>query len=64
MTVLKEREQQQQPMSASAHVRFSHATWVLPQIAEHWNGAPRKRGFGARLAVRKFGASLDKLADS
>jgi hypothetical protein len=63
MSVL-EQERTQEPIATAAQVRLSHATWGLPQVAEHSSGAPQKPGFGARLAVRKFSASLDKLAKS
>jgi hypothetical protein len=62
---VQEREKQAQPVAPVTRVLMLHATWGLPSRTDHWNGgAPRKRGDGARLAVRKYGASLDKLADS
>jgi len=63
MTVLTEKKQYQ-PVATSVQVRLLRATWSLPPETEQSNGAPREPGFGARLAVRKFGGTLDKLADS
>lgn len=39
-------------------------TWPAPQVEHSSGGVPQKPGFGARLAVRKFGAAINKLAKS
>jgi hypothetical protein len=65
MSSLLEKETQH-PVATSAEVHFSLATWGLPPATEQSNGAipEDKRGRGARLAVRKFGGALNKLADN
>lgn len=41
-------------------VRVVSTTWgPVPQVEHTYGGTP---GYGARLAVRKFGAALNKLA--
>lgn len=53
-----------EPKLASATVRVKRTSWGGPvQETERWNGVPRKPGYGARLAVRKFGDAINKLAD-
>jgi hypothetical protein len=49
---------------AAAKVRVTRASWGTPPQIEHTNGSPREPGYGARLAVRKFGGALNKLANS
>jgi len=63
MAVLTASEQPT-PTQAPVKVRVTHASWGTPPQIEHSNGAPREPGYGARLAVRKFGAAINKLADS
>lgn len=64
MTVLDvERQIQQQPEGYAAVVRVEVTSWGgTVQPSERSTGAPP--GYGARLAVRKFGRALNKLADS
>jgi hypothetical protein len=64
MPVLTTKPEHQTPTQARVKVRVTHASWGTPAQIEHSNGAPREPGYGARLAVRKFGAALNKLADS
>jgi hypothetical protein len=64
MSVLVTPEQQTQtPTTARAKVRV-RASWSTPPPVERSNGSPREVGYGARLAVRKFGSAINKLADS
>lgn len=56
-------EQQQTPTLPTTKVRVTRMSWgSVPQV-EHSSGIPREPGYGARLAVRKFGAAINKLAD-
>jgi hypothetical protein len=56
--------QHQEPKLVSATVRIKRTSWGgVVQENERWNGVPYKPGYGARLAVRKYGDALNKLAD-
>ncbi len=64
MTVLDMNPTQTEPKLVSATVRIKRTSWggVVQEIGR-WNGVPKKPGYGARLAVRKFGEAINKLAD-
>ncbi len=64
MTILDMNPTQTEPKLVSATVRIKRTSWggAIQEIGR-WNGVPRKPGYGARLAVRKFGKAINKLAD-
>jgi hypothetical protein len=46
--------------TAKVHVK---ASWEKVSQTVHASSAPREPGVGARLAVRKYGDAINKLAD-
>jgi hypothetical protein len=56
--------EQSTPTQAAAKVRVTRASWEMLPPVERSNGSPREPGYGARLAVRKFGSAINKLADN
>lgn len=64
MPVLAAENQESGPTQAPVKVRRLRASWDMYPPAEHTNGSPREPGYGARLAVRKFGSAINKLAEN
>lgn len=63
MTITNENIREQHVELARAEVRLKEA-WGQPVAhVEHSTGTPRDPGYGARLAVRKYGDAINKLAE-
>jgi hypothetical protein len=56
-------EERRETAVASVTVVTYTTTWPAPNV-QHSIGEPQMPGFGARLAVRKFGQAINKLADN
>jgi hypothetical protein len=54
--------EQAQPNAAPSNVRVKRTSWGIVQQVEHSHGVPQRPGYGARLAVRKYGKAINKLA--